>query len=94
MKNLILWTAACCLLSACAAGIPPISAEPIPVPPPANLTVVPPPLPLAKSGQVPDLERNHQAVAKAYHQLAAQMCGLLAFLEVDTKGCTQWTKSF
>lgn len=95
MKTPILLIAACCLLSACAAGIQPTTVEPIAVPPPANLLMAPLPLPPAPSGQMPDLEANHRAVAKAYHQLAAQMCSLLAFLQIDTgQDCTPWMKSF
>ena len=60
----------------------PVTAPPIQVPPPANLTAPPRPLPAPVSGRLQDLETNHRQVAQAYHQLASQMCRLLAFLEL------------
>lgn len=82
---------ASCLLSACAAGPQPMPASPIKVPPPANLTVPPQPLPPPASGKTRDLEANHQQVARAYHQLASQVCRLLAFLQAQPPECSRWT---
>lgn len=87
MRLLTLLTLACCLLSGCASGVTPMLEEPIKVPPPANLTAPPQPLPQPASGQMRDLELNHRQVAKAYHQLASQMCLLLAFLEINHDNC-------
>lgn len=94
MRRLLLSIAMCCLLSACAFGVPPTPDEPIRVPPPANLIAAPQPLQQPRSGRIQDLEANHREVAKAYHQLASQMCGLLAFLQIKNEGCEPWTKSF
>lgn len=93
MKLLTLLIAACCLTLGCAGGMQPTpdaSIQPIEVPPPANLTQAPAPLPKAASGKLPDLEANHRQVTKAYHQLATQMCNLLDFLEVNREQCKQW----
>lgn len=93
MKLLTLLILACCLTLGCAGGMPPTpdaSIQPIKVGPPANLTQPPAPLPAASSGKVPDLEANHQAVTKAYHLLAMQMCNLLDFLEASREQCKQW----
>jgi len=54
---------------------------PIKVPPPPNLLTPPQALPPPASGRVPDLEANHRQVAQAYHQMASQLCQLLAFIE-------------
>lgn len=95
MRPLILLMAACCLLTACAAGTPPMPdpTEPLRTPPPPNLTAPPRPLPAARSGQTPDLEANHQAVAKAYHRLASQTCLLLAYLEISHPECQAWLRA-
>ncbi len=93
MKLLTLLIAVCCLTLGCAAGMlptPDASIQPIKVEPPANLTQAPAALPQALSGKVPDLEANHRLVAKAYHQLATQMCNLLVFLEVNRDRCKPW----
>jgi hypothetical protein len=93
MKLLTLLILACCLTLGCASGTlptPDASIQPIKVEPPASLTQPPAPLPAARSGKVPDLEANHQAGAKAYHQLATQMCNLLAFLEINHDECKPW----
>ena len=87
MTRLMLWTLACCLLTACAAGPMRTPVPDIPVPPPANLTAPPAPLPPPASGRVPDLEANHLQVARAYHQLASQLCRLLEFLEQAPSEC-------
>lgn len=47
----------------------------------------PRPLPMPRSGAMRDLEQNHREVARAFHQLASQLCGLLAWLEVPRDGC-------
>lgn len=93
MKLLTLSILACCLTLGCAGGMLPMpdaSIQPIKVEPPANLTQPPQPLPPLSSGKLPELETNHQAVAKAYHLLATQMCNLLDFLEVNHDECKQW----
>jgi hypothetical protein len=79
--------AVCCLLSGCASGIGLTAAEPIKLLPPPNLTAPPRALPPAASGKVADLEANHLQVTQAYHQLSAQMCGLLKYLEINQKAC-------
>lgn len=83
MRRQILLIAACCLLTACAAGVTQ-TPDSLPVMPQASLLVAPKPLPQPQSGAIPDLESNHRAVAKRYHLLAAQVCGLLMFLEVNS----------
>ena len=93
MRLLTPLTLASCLLIGCASGPPPTPASPpVKVPPPANTTRAPQPLPQPASGRMRDLESNHTAVAKAYHLLAAQMCDLLAFLEVHHDECRQWRR--
>ena len=87
MNRLTLSIAACCLLTACAAGPTPMPACPIPVPPPANLTASPQKLPPPKSGEMRDLESNHLQAAHAYHLLATRYCGLLQWLEINDDGC-------
>jgi len=87
MHRLTLLTAACCLLSACASGPQPMPVEPIKVPPPSNATAPPRQLPPPASGQMRDLEANHQQVARAYHQLASQHCRLLQYLEIQHGEC-------
>lgn len=94
MRRLLLPIAMCCLMSACASGVTPTPADPIEVKPEASLTAVPSALPQPPSGRIQDLEANHREVAKAYHQLASQMCRLLAFLQLPTEGCEPWTKNF
>jgi hypothetical protein len=64
--------------------------QPIQVPPPPSLLQPPPQLPQPASGRMPDLEANHREVAKAYHQLAAQLCALLTFLESATNDCDRY----
>lgn len=90
MTRLLLLMLASCLLIACAAGPTPMPAQPLKVPPPPNLTAPPAPLPPPASGRMPDLEANHRQVARAYHQLASQLCGLLAFLEAEPDDCKAW----
>ena len=93
MRLLTLLIVACCLLNGCASGLTPTPVEPIKVPPPANLTAPPQPLPPPDSGQMRDLESNHRETARAYHQLAQQMCNLLAFLEINHDECKPWANS-
>jgi hypothetical protein len=83
---------ACCLLIACASGPQPtpepVLIYPITVPPPASLLVAPQVLLPPASGRMADLESNHRAVARAYHQLAAQLCALLTYIkEAPNDGC-------
>ena len=95
MRHLTLLTLVCCLLTACAAGPQPTPGQPVQVPPQANLTAPPQPLPPPASGQMSDLEANHRQVAKQYHQLAAQVCGLLKFLQIPHRSsrlCSQWER--
>ena len=89
MRPLTLSIAASCLLTACAAGTPPMPdpTEPIRTQPPPNLTAPPRRLPPAASGRTPDLEANHLQVTKAYHRLASQMCGLQAYLGIAHDEC-------
>lgn len=91
MTRLLPLMLASCLLTACAAGPRPTPASLIQVPPAPNLTTPPPPLPPPASGQMRDLEANHQQVARAYHQLASQLCRLLAHLQVAPRECSRWT---
>lgn len=94
MRRQTLLMLVCCLLSACAVGPPPTQAPPVVVPPAANLTSPPRPLPPPASGQMADLEANHRQVARQYHLLATQLCGLLSFLQISpgktTPGCRLW----
>jgi len=96
MTRLTLWMAACCLLAACAAGpqptLVPLAPEPpLTVPPQASLLVPPAPLPQPTSGRMRDLEANHLQVARAYHQLASQLCGLLLHLKQPVaEPCRPW----
>lgn len=80
-----------CLLLGCAAGPPPMPdpslTAPVPVPPPANLLTPPPKLPPPRSGRLGDLEANHREVTQRYHQLASQLCQLLAHLQAPVYGC-------
>lgn len=85
--RLLPWTIACCLLSACAAGPPPMPVPQMPALPPATLTAPPRPLPPPASGRMRDLESNHRAVARQYHRLANQLCLLLEHLEVAHEQC-------
>lgn len=94
MRRLLLSITTCCLMTACVSGALPTPApEPIPVKPEANLTAVPLPLPQPATGRIQDLEANHVQVARAYHQLASQVCRLLVFLQVPTEGCELWTRN-
>lgn len=95
MRLLTLLTAACCLLTGCAAGTMPMPDLSVPVKtqPPANLTAPPRQLPAAASGQMRDLEANHQAVTKEYHRLASQMCGLLDYLQVSHPECAAFRRA-
>ncbi len=93
MRRLLLTITTCFLMSACASGVLPTQDEPIQVPPEASLTAAPPPLPQPATGRIQDLEANHRDVARAYHQLASQMCRLLDFLQIKREGCELWTKS-
>lgn len=90
MCPLILSITVCCLMSACAFGTPPMRVEPIRVPPPANLTMPPEPLPPPASGAMRDLEANHRQVARQYHQLASQTCLLLLYLEINHDACSRY----
>jgi hypothetical protein len=93
MRLLTLSILACCLTLGCAGGMLPMpdaSIQPVKVDPPANLTQAPQALPPLTSGEGPQLEANHRAVAKAYHLLAKQMCNLLEFLEVNRDDCKPW----
>ncbi|KLN54701.1 hypothetical protein VPARA_40050 [Variovorax paradoxus] len=95
MRRLLLTIATCCLMTACASGVLPMpDPDPIEVNPQANLIVPPRPLPQPATGEIQELESNHREVAKAYHNLASQMCRLLAHLQMPTQGCEPWTKSF
>lgn len=95
MCRLLLTIAMCSLMTACGSGVLRMQdQEPIEVKPQANLTATPKPLPQPPSGRIDDLEANHRQVAKAYHDLASQMCRLLAFLQLPTEGCEPWTKNF
>lgn len=80
-----------CLLLGCAAGLQPTPdpslTAPVPVPPPASLLTPPPPLPPPRSGRLGDLEANHLEVTRRYHQLASQLCQLLAYLQAPVSGC-------
>lgn len=80
MRALTLPTLACCLLSGCACGVPPMPAAPLKVPPPAALLTRPAPLPPPASGRMADLESNHRQVAHQYHRLAQDMCLLQAWV--------------
>ena len=93
MRRLLLLIAMCCLMTACASGVTPTLDDAPTVSPQANLTKVPQELPQPSSGAIETLEENHRQVAKAYHQLASQMCRLLTFLQLPTEGCEPWTKS-
>ena len=93
MRPLTRLTLLCCLLTGCASGTLPTTVERLPVPPPPNLTIAPQPLPPAPSGLVPALEANHRQVALQYHQLAQQLCLLLAYLQLTHPDCTPWTKN-
>jgi len=93
MRRLLLTILTCCLMSACASGVPPTQDDPIQVQPEASLTAAPRPLPQPPTGRIQDLEENHREVAQAYHQLASQMCRLLDFLQIKREGCELWTKS-
>lgn len=93
MTRLLLLIAASCLLTACAAGPMPMPVPELKVPPPANLTAPPPPLPAPASGRLRDLEANHLQVARAYHQLASQLCRLLEFLEQPAADCQAWRQA-
>lgn len=82
---------ACCLLTACASGPPPMQAPVVvqalqvpKLPPPVNLLIPPAALPAPASGRMTDLDANHRQVAHAYHLLAAQVCALLMWLEEPT----------
>ena len=44
-------------------------------------------LPQPPNGLIPTLERNHREVAQAFHQLAAQVCGLLKHMEIEHREC-------
>lgn len=90
MRRLLLVTTMCCLMSACSSGAQPMPDDPITVPPQANLTVAPKALPQPPTGHIQDLETNHREVAKAYHQLASQLCRLLQFLQLGSEDCKPW----
>ena len=88
MRTLRLMTLSC-LLTACSAGVTPMP-DPSPTPPPPNLTMAPEILPQPLSGKPKDLEANHRDVTQAYHRLAAQVCGLLAYGKVTPIGCMRY----
>lgn len=95
MRHLLITIAMCCLMTGCGSGVLRMPApEAIEVSPQANLITPPRPLPQPRSGEVAELEANHRQVAKAFHDLASQMCRLLAHLQLPTEGCEPWTKSF
>lgn len=95
MRRLLLTIAMCSLMTACSFGAQRTpDPDVIEVKPQANLTSVPKELPQPPSGQIADLEANHRQVAKAYHDLASQVCRLLTFLQLPTEGCEPWTKNF
>ena len=88
LNHLLIALAACCLMSACASGVRPTPewmpqpALTLPKVMPQELALLPPrPLPQPANGEMLQLERNHRQVAKMYHELAAQVCSLLLFLE-------------
>ncbi len=92
MHHIRLLISAFCLLIVSACGSPPtmVPVQPPPsikVPPPPNITAPPDLLPQPTTGQLPDLEQNHREVAKAYHQLAARLCSLLQYLEIEHREC-------
>lgn len=89
--RLRLWTIACCLLGACAAGPLPMPVPQIPDPPAASLTTPPRVLPPPASGRMRDLESNHREVARLYHLLANQLCLLLEHLEIRHDECAAFT---
>lgn len=93
MHRLTLSTLVCCLLAGCLSGTLPTRVDRVQVPPSPNLTAPPLPLPPALSGKVPDLEVNHRLVALQYHQLASQLCLLLAYLQLQPPDCEPWTKN-
>lgn len=77
---LLLILCALFLMSGCSSGALRTPA-PIRVAPPPNLLTPPPRLPMPVSGRPTDLLSNHIEVARLYHQLANQMCNLLAYLQ-------------
>lgn len=81
VRRLMPLLAALCLLTSCASGLPPTPA-PIRIPPPAPLTMPPPRLPAPASARLADLVANHVEVARQYHLLATQLCGLLIWLQI------------
>lgn len=85
----LLIVTASCLTSACSSGGPRTPVAPIRVAPPPNLLTPPPRLPMPISGRPTDLLANHIEVARLYHQLADQMCNLLAYLQqpIDPTHC-------
>ncbi|AJX83315.1 putative gp08 [Burkholderia pseudomallei 7894] len=89
MTRLHLLTIACCLISACSAGVPP-TPDPLRVPPPPNLTRAPIMLPQPASGRMPDLESNHRDVARLYYGLAARFCGVLAAIDAMPIDCAPY----
>ena len=68
------------MLTACAAGAPPIAAPALI--PPASLTELPPAtLPDPVSGQLDDLLANHIETAGLYHRARERFKGLVEWLE-------------
>lgn len=84
----LLTLCASCLMSGCSSGALRTPAPTLATPPP-NLLAPPPRLPMPASGRPTDLLSNHIEVARLYHQLANQMCTLLAYLQqpIDPTHC-------
>lgn len=85
----LLTLCASCLTSGCSSGALRTPVAPTRVAPPPNLLAPPPRLPMPASGRPTDLLSNHIEVARLYHQLADQMCNLLAYLQqpIDPTHC-------
>lgn len=95
MTRLTLLTVACSLMTACAAGPPPMPVQlsempRLQVPPAPNLTQPPPVLSQPASGHIKDLEADHREVAKAFHLVASQLCHLLNHLETAPNECAPY----
>lgn len=90
---------ACCLLTACAAGPQQTLVQQAPqipqtqVPPPANLLRPPPILPRPQSGAMRHLESDHMTVAESFHQVVAQLCGLLKHMEIEHRECLPYLRA-
>ena len=88
LKLILMSSLVASMLMGCDSGTPPM---PVNYPIPANLTADCPMLPQAASGVLPELLRNHVAVAGLYHDCAdrhkslAGMVILQEFLQEGTK---------